>query len=108
MKRREFVALVGGAAMTWPLAGRAQSDRVRRIGVLMSVAEGDPEGRACRSCMFGVRVERAAGVQDNRLSAASRRPCTVEKLDAITRHTKSKIEAIKPDRQDFDAVEKEY
>ena len=29
-------------------------------------------------------------------------------LEAMTRHTKSKIEAIKPDQQDFDAVEKEY
>jgi hypothetical protein len=35
-------------------------------------------------------------------------PWTVEELDAMTRHTKSKIEAIKPDEQDFDAVEKEY
>jgi hypothetical protein len=35
-------------------------------------------------------------------------PWSVEELDAMTRHTKSKIEAIKPDEQDFDAVEKEY
>jgi hypothetical protein len=35
-------------------------------------------------------------------------PWSVEELDAMTRPTKSKIEAIKPDQQDFDAVEKEY
>jgi len=35
-------------------------------------------------------------------------PWSVEELDAVTRPTKSKIEAIKPDQQDFDAVEKEY
>ncbi len=35
-------------------------------------------------------------------------PWFVEELDAMTRHTKSKIGAIKPDQQDFDAVEKEY
>jgi hypothetical protein len=33
---------------------------------------------------------------------------SVGELDAMTRPTKSKIEAIKPDQQDFDAVEKEY
>jgi hypothetical protein len=35
-------------------------------------------------------------------------PWTVEELDAMTRHTKSKNGAIKPDQQDFDAVEKEH
>jgi putative ABC transport system substrate-binding protein len=41
MRRRQFTKLVGAAAVGWPLAARAQSDRVRRIGVLMSAAEGD-------------------------------------------------------------------
>ncbi len=43
MRRREFVGLVS-SAVVWPLAARGQpSDRVRRIGVLVGLAENDPE-----------------------------------------------------------------
>jgi putative ABC transport system substrate-binding protein len=44
MRRRQFIAYLGGAATAWPLAGRAQSG-LRRIGMMTGYAEDNAEGR---------------------------------------------------------------
>ncbi len=55
--RRELVALLGGAAVVWPIVARGQqSGRAPRIGVLMGVAEADPEARP-RAAAFQKRLQ---------------------------------------------------
>ena len=64
MKRREFITLLGGAA-AWPLAVRAQQpERMRRIGVLSSLAADDAEAQA-RLAAF-VRGLRELGLTEGR------------------------------------------
>src|SRR5262245_55552294 len=47
LMRREFITLLGGMAVSWPLAARAQpAERVRRIGVLLPAAADDAEFQA--------------------------------------------------------------
>jgi putative ABC transport system substrate-binding protein len=63
MERREFIALLGGGTLAWPLTARAQQpDRVRRIGVLMGLAKGDA-GAQRRVMAFQRRLQELGWVE---------------------------------------------
>jgi putative ABC transport system substrate-binding protein len=63
IRRREFITLIGGA-VAWPRASRAQQgERMRRIGVLMPYAAGDPETKS-RLTAFRQALERLGWTED--------------------------------------------
>ena len=69
MRRREFIALLGGIAVARPLVAHAQHDLMRRIGILMALAADDSAGQA----RFVAFVQTLQG--DQRMSAL---PSTAE------------------------------
>src|SRR5215472_14030012 len=93
LRRREFITLLGGAA-AWPLAARAQqSERVRRIGVLLSTHEGDP-GRRAQLAAFVQRLTEL-GWTDGRNARLDVR-WTAGSVDAARRHAMELV-ALAPD-----------
>jgi len=93
MRRREFITILGAAA-TWPFAARAQqSDRVRRIGVLMGSTADDPEWQA-RFAAFQQGLQQL-GWSDGRNVRIDTRWATT-KLDDIRRHA-AELAALTPD-----------
>jgi len=63
MQRRVFIALLGGGALAWPLTARAQQPgRMRRVGVLMGLAESDAGGQR-RVMAFARRLEELGWVE---------------------------------------------
>jgi ABC-type uncharacterized transport system substrate-binding protein len=66
LRRRDFVALLGGAA-AWPLAARAQQgERMRHIGVLMNLTADDAVDRA-RIGAFRQRLQQLGWAEDRNL-----------------------------------------
>jgi putative ABC transport system substrate-binding protein len=72
MKRREFIALLGGASAAWPLAaGAQQGERMRRVGVLIGLEANDPEG-ASELTAFKQAFQELGWVDGRNLQLASR------------------------------------
>jgi hypothetical protein len=67
MRRREFITLVGGAAVGWPRVAGAQQVTTRRIGVLHDLAETDPvaqsEVAAFRDALSDLGWKRSGSLQ---------------------------------------------
>jgi putative ABC transport system substrate-binding protein len=108
VKRREFIAALGGAALAWPFAAHAQqSDRVRRIAVLMGLAESDPQYQRYVSAFTqglrdlgwvegrNVRIDyRAAGGDYSRAQALAKELLAL-KPELIVPHTDMSVEAFR-------------
>ena len=93
MQRRNFIRLLGGAAVAWPLAARAQqSDRVRRIGVLVAATADDGDYQA-RIAAFQQGLQQL-GWSDGRNVRIDTRWATT-KPDDIRRHA-AELAALAP------------
>jgi ABC-type uncharacterized transport system substrate-binding protein len=95
IRRREFITLLGSAAVAWPLTARGQQpDRVRLIGVLMAYAEGDLEARAR---VATIREElRKLGWAEGRNIRIETRWALPDDAESIRRYAKELV-ALQPD-----------
>jgi putative ABC transport system substrate-binding protein len=93
VKHREFITLLGGAGVAWPLAARGQQQRMRRVGVMATLAETDPVGQAY---MVGFRegLQALGWSEGPNLRLEIRRATT--DLDSIERSAKELV-ALQPD-----------
>ena len=75
MRRRELIILIGGAAsvvVCSPLVALAQqAERVRRIGILIGLAENDPEQRS-RFAAFRQALERFGWIEERNIRLDTR------------------------------------
>jgi ABC-type uncharacterized transport system substrate-binding protein len=107
LRRRDVVALLGGAAIGWPLSARAQAERMRHIGVLMGIAESDPARQSFVSAFTGalqelgwsngrnIQIEYRWGAGDAERIRNFARELVEMRLDLIVGHTTPVVAALK-------------
>jgi putative tryptophan/tyrosine transport system substrate-binding protein len=94
IQRREFITLLGGAAAGWPLAARGQqSERVRRVGVLVPLAADDPQSQR-RITAFVQGLEAAGWTEGRNIRIDIR--WTAGDTDRMRRHA-AELVAMAPD-----------
>jgi len=109
MRRREFITLLGGAALTLPLTVRAQqAERVRRVGVLLALDEKDPETNSrVRAFRLGMRdlgwiegrnVQIEYRFAGTNLESINKHVAELIKLapDVIVAHSSAVVTALRP------------
>jgi putative ABC transport system substrate-binding protein len=117
MRRREFMTLLAGAAANVPLAARGQQiDRVRRIGVMISLAESDPEAQANAVALReglqqlgwtegrNIRTDYRWGVGDPEQSSAAAKELLALSPDAIMPATTQMLTAVRQENSSVAVV----
>ena len=95
MNRRDFITLLSGAAVAWPLAVRGQQpDRVRRIGVLMGYAESDADAQA-KVAVFREGLQKLGWAEGRNIRIDTRWPVPAD-AESMQRYAKELI-ALQPD-----------
>ncbi len=94
MLRREFITLLGGAAVAWPVAARAQQrGPVRRVGVLMTREESDPVYQE-QLALFQRRLAELGWIEDQ--NVRFNRRWSAGNLDRMRAHV-AEIVGLRPD-----------
>ena len=95
MKRREFITLLGGAALVWPLAARAQQGGgMRRIGVLMGYAESDLDAQT-KIAAFREGLQKLGWAEGRNVRIDTRWPIPAD-VESMQRLAKELV-ALQPD-----------
>jgi ABC-type uncharacterized transport system substrate-binding protein len=89
MKRREFITLLGSATAIWPLAALAQSERLRRVGILMPFPESDTEGQT-RVRAFKQELQRLGWIEGSKVQFDER--WTTDNMDLVRANAASLLE----------------
>jgi putative ABC transport system substrate-binding protein len=93
MQRRQFITLLGGVAAAFPLSARAQQpERMRRIGVLMSFAENDPETKT-RLTAFRQGLEKRGWSEGRNVHLDNRFTASTQQFQALAKE----LLALQPD-----------